>query len=190
MPSKHVLFAVSYQWIKYIANLLPRHALPLAAYLSWDNLCLHCHFSNLKWITALNTRAMKYSDASSAVMKPDEHVLNAPTPHLRSCHEGIQCPIYCSWCPFDLSFFFWMVHNFNLAWHTSSVSLWVLKWGLFIPYGSSGCDGSFDLENVWLLPSDRTSVQIMMLIKVVHKMYKVSSWHIYCKIIPINKTGP
>lgn len=106
MPSKHVLFAVSYQWIKYIANLLPRHALPLAAYLSWDNLCLHCHFSNLKWITALNTRAMKYSDASSAVMNPDEHVLNTPSPHLRSCHEGIQCPIYGSWCPFDLSFFF------------------------------------------------------------------------------------
>lgn len=46
-----------YQLIKYIANLLPRHALHLAAYLSWDRqpVSPFSHFSHLKWITALNT---------------------------------------------------------------------------------------------------------------------------------------
>lgn len=79
--------------IKCIPNLLEvlaKNAFPLNCFQKLPY--TGSPFSHVS-IAALNVRAMKYSDASLAVMKPDEPVLRT---HLRSCHEGIQCPIYCS----------------------------------------------------------------------------------------------
>lgn len=96
--------------------------------------------------------------------------------------------------------FFSMVHNFNLAWHTSTVCLWAFEFWNKVYLFLMGVQDVMP-HLIWSMYDSshqiRTSFQVMMLIislyfiifffwiKVVHKLYKGSRRWMYSKIVPV-----